>query len=57
MTIPTADFESGKFFLKQAVEMRIQLYKNEDNLNLAKSLNNLGVCYLQKKETPIALVY
>ena len=57
MTVPTADFESGKFFLKQAVEMRRQLYKNEDNLNLAQSLNNLGVCYLQKKETPIALVY
>ena len=57
MTVPTADFESGIFFLKQAVEMRRQLFKNQDNLDLADSLNNLGVCYLQKKETPIALVY
>jgi len=57
MAVPTADFESGIFFLKQAVEMRRQLFKNEDNLDLAQSINSLGMCYLQKKETSTALVY
>ena len=57
MTIPTADFENGIFFLKQAVEMRRQLFKNVDNIDLAQSINNLGGCYLQKKETSTALVY
>ena len=51
------DFENGIFFLKQAVEMRRQLFKNVDNIDLADSLNNLGGCYLQKKETFTALVY
>ncbi len=57
MAVPTADFESGILFLKQAVEMKRQLFKNEDNLDLAQSINSLGMCYLQKKETSTALVY
>jgi tetratricopeptide (TPR) repeat protein len=51
------DFESGIFFFKQAVEMRRQLYKNVDNIDLADSLNNLVLGYLEKEEWSTALVY